>query len=84
MQAELREAETIANQDKLCTPAKRGKMPINAVKSPSDITIYAPAFVKSPTNRNEKEVIIDQISNFVDEMRIQHDASEAQGSQHQP
>ena len=32
--------------------------------------------VKSPINRNDKEIIIDQISNFVDEMRIQHDANQ--------
>ena len=45
------------------------------VKSPSDTTIYAPAFVKLlVTRKNDKDVIIDQISNFVDEMRLQHDS----------
>ena len=38
------------------------------VKSPSDTTIYAPALMKSP----EKDLIIDKIANFADEMRSQH------------
>ena len=43
------------------------------LKSPSDTTIYAPALMKSPNARNGKNVIIDKITNFVDEMWIQHE-----------
>ena len=61
-----------------CTPVTKDKPAHHLnrlVKSPSDTTIYVPAFVKSPvTKKNDKDVIIDQISNFVDEMRLQHDS----------
>ena len=47
-----------------------------AVKSSSDTTIYAPTFTKSPVKVSEKDLILDKISNFVDEMRLQHDSVE--------
>ena len=37
--------------------------------SPSDTTIYAPALLKSP--EKDKDVMIDKIANFVEEIRIQ-------------
>ena len=64
------------------TTLKKGKQynTDSVIKSPSDTMIYAPALAKSPV-RNEKDQIIEQISNFVDEMRIQHDISEARDKQ---
>ena len=46
------------------------------LKLPSDTTMYAPAFDKSPMKRNVNNAIIDQISNFVDEIRLQYKDSQ--------
>ena len=62
-------------EENTAKPDKMGKQgtQYNVLKSPSDTTIYAPAFEKSPTQMSEKDQIINQISNFVDEIRIQHE-----------
>ena len=47
--------------------------PMELLKSPSDTTIYAPGLMKSPIGVSEKEIAMNKIANFVEEMRITHE-----------
>ena len=47
--------------------------PMGVIKSPSDTTIYAPGLLKSPAKNTERDIMIDKISNFVEEMWLQNE-----------
>ena len=68
--------ECNSNKEKSCEAKNKHATLVQTkvLSSPSDTTIYAPAFAKLPPQVSGKELIINQISNFVDKMRIQHDA----------
>ena len=59
--------------------AKGGKFKEGLVKSPSDTTIYAPAFAKryeiskETDSDNTREKLISQIGDFVDNVRAEHE-----------
>ena len=74
--------------DKTKRQKKNTRDKINIVKSPSDTTIYAPALKLTPEkfqevgkDRNQRnDNSIEQISNFVDQMRIISAGNGAEGS----
>ena len=70
---ELRKPEKgkqITNNDK--DDKEKNKNKVNLIKSPSDTTLYAPAMKKLINDgKNDKDHIIDRISNFVEEIRIE-------------
>ena len=50
----------------------KNKSKVNVIKSPSDTTLYTPAMKKLINDgKNNKDHIIDRISNFVEEIRIE-------------
>ena len=53
-------------KDKSFTFGKRGN--VNVVKSPSDTTLYAPALKHTSQESRQGENLIQQISEFVDEI----------------
>ena len=63
----------IVNENRVNTGKEFNRIP----KSPSDTTIYAPALIKSPQGITEKDIAIDKIANFVEEIRIQQKEKES-------
>ena len=66
------ETEPSVNAEKGGLTPKRRSTMIQQVKSPSDTTIYAPALKKLVGNTvNEGDHLIERISNFVEEIRLE-------------
>ena len=63
------ERESKSKKKKEKEGKKKETRVVGNIKSPSDTTIYAPGLMKSPVN--SRDVTIDKIANFVEEMRIQ-------------
>ena len=58
-------------------PDKGVKTTVSLVKSPSDTTLYAPALHRAEVredNLNRQRELIDKISNFVEDVRLEESA----------
>ena len=71
---EINNAKSNGNIDNV-TPRKNAKeldpRPNNLAKSPSDTTLYAPVLKMISEGKQEQDVLIDRISNFVESIRME-------------
>ena len=78
-----KESPTRQNKLHVTADGRQGRqnstLPVE-IKSPSDTTIYTPAFRKVQAKTNSNDAIIQQVSNFVDAMRFESEKAEQTGA----